>query len=117
VLTLFEGEGWKTYTADPARTSRALEAPGSTTLVAIDGGRLVGMAQLQSDGEIQAHLSTIVVAGEARGRGVGARLIRERLRRAGGIRVDVITRNEEFYVALGAQPFSGFRLLPEGLER
>jgi ribosomal protein S18 acetylase RimI-like enzyme len=75
------------------------------------------VAQLQSDGEIQAHLSTIVVGREARGRGLGRQLIGEALRRAGGIRIDVITRNDEFYVALGAQQVSGFRLLPDDLER
>jgi hypothetical protein len=35
-IALFAAEGWQTYTADPDRTYRALTAPGSTILVALD---------------------------------------------------------------------------------
>src|SRR3954471_14927322 len=53
-MELFAAEGWDTYTADPERTLRALTAPGSTTVVAVDGGAVAALVQLQSDGEIQA---------------------------------------------------------------
>ena len=33
---LFAAEDWRTYTAEPERTFRALTAPGATTLVAVD---------------------------------------------------------------------------------
>jgi hypothetical protein len=51
-LALFAGEGWRTYTADPERTYRALAAPGSTTLVATDGEVVAGLLQLQSDEDL-----------------------------------------------------------------
>jgi GNAT superfamily N-acetyltransferase len=116
VVALFEGEQWPNYTRDAERTFRALSAPGSTTLVAVEKGRVIAVAQLQSDGEVQAHLSTIVVAGDRRGRGIGRRLIRDALRRAGGLRIDTISASDDFYIALGAQRFSGFRLRAEDLE-
>jgi hypothetical protein len=56
-LALFAEEGWDTYTEDPDRTYRALTAPGSTALVAVEDAAVAGFVQLQSDGEIQAHLS------------------------------------------------------------
>src|SRR5918997_6373884 len=60
----------ETYTADPKRTYRALVAPGCTTVVAVEGTTVAGLVQLQSDGEIQAHLSALVVGREWRGRGL-----------------------------------------------
>ncbi len=61
-MALFAAEGWQTYTAERKRTFRALAAPGSTSIVAVDDGAVVALIQLQSDGEIQAHLSALVVA-------------------------------------------------------
>jgi GNAT superfamily N-acetyltransferase len=115
-LELFAAEGWHTYTAEPERTYRALVAPGSTTLVALDGTTVAAVVQLQSDGEIQAHLSAIVVAEGWRGAGLGRRLLREALDRAGGVRIDILTRSERFYRRLGAQPRPGFRLERADLE-
>jgi predicted N-acetyltransferase YhbS len=115
-MHLFAAEAWHTYTADPERTCRALAAPGSTTLVALDGGDVVGLVQLQSDGEIQAHLSALVVAEGSRGGGLGRRLLREALARAGGVRIDILTRAERYYRGLGARPIPGYRLTREDLE-
>ena len=63
-LMLFAAERWRTYTADPERTYRALTAPGATTLVAIDKGVVAGLVQLQSDSEIQAHLSALITGAQ-----------------------------------------------------
>ena len=41
-----------------ARTRRALIAPGVTTVVAVDADAVVGFAQMFSDGELQAFLTT-----------------------------------------------------------
>ena len=82
-IALFADEGWLTYAQDPERTCRALVAPGSTTLVALDSARVVGLVQLQSDGEIQAHLSALLVPESWRGRGRGRTLLREAFERAG----------------------------------
>ena len=115
VIELLAAEGWDTYTEDLERTVRALSAPGCTTLLALDGAKVVGLVQLQSDGEIQAHLSALLVDTSCRGRGLGRRLLEEALRRSGGMHVDVLTRNRGFYEALGGRPRPGFRLTREQL--
>ena len=71
VIALFAAELWPSYTRDPMRTCAALRAPGVTSLVALDDDRVVGIVQVQSDGAIQAHLSTLVVARESGGGGSG----------------------------------------------
>lgn len=114
-IELFAADGWETYTADPERTFRALTAPACTALVAVDGGAVAGLVQIQSDCELQAHLSLLLGA-QWRGRGLGRSLLREALERAGGIRMDLLTRSGDYYAALGAQAVPGFRLRPEDLE-
>jgi ribosomal protein S18 acetylase RimI-like enzyme len=115
LVALVGAEGWTEYSEDADRTYRALTAPGSTTLVAIDGGRVVGAIQLQSDGVIQAHLSMLLIDPEWRGRGLGTRLLRDGLESAGGIRMDIRTRTEGYYELLGASRSLGFRLTREEL--
>jgi ribosomal protein S18 acetylase RimI-like enzyme len=115
VVDLLAAADWGTYTVDPERTARALSAPGCTTLVALDGATVVAFVQLQSDGEIQAHLSALLVATSWRRRGLGRQLLHEALKRAGGIHIDVLTHNRAFYESLGGQPRPGFRLTPEHL--
>lgn len=63
------------YPSNPERPCRALTAPGSVSLVAVAEGDLAGVIQLQSDGEIQAHLATIVVAPEHRGSGIARAML------------------------------------------
>ena len=92
-LRLFAAEDWHTYSSDPERTHRAFTAPGSTAVVAVMDGSVAGICQLQSDGHVQAHLSTIAVASEHRRQGIALELLREALRRAGGLRIDLISRN------------------------
>ena len=115
-LELLAEAEWETYTEDPERTYRALSAPGATTLVAVEDGTVAGVVQLQSDGEIQAHLSALLVGEEWRGRGIARQLLRESLQRAGGMRIDIISGAERFYRALGADSRPGFRLRPPDLE-
>ena len=112
-LRLFAAERWQTYTADPERTYRALTAPGATTLVAIDKGVVAGLVQLQSDSEIQAHLSALITGAQWRRRGLGRALVREALARAGGLRIDVLSRSGSYYLSLGAESVPGFRLRKE----
>jgi ribosomal protein S18 acetylase RimI-like enzyme len=114
-LALLDAEQWETYTEDPERTYRALSSPGSTTLVAVDAGVVAGLVQLQSDGEIQAHLSALLVGEAWRGRGLARRLLHEALKRAGGMRMDILTSAETFYRHLGAESKTGFRLRPSDL--
>jgi ribosomal protein S18 acetylase RimI-like enzyme len=115
VIALCEREGWPSYPADPPRAHRVMTAAGVTTVVAVAGdGRVVGFACLQSDGEIQAHLSVIAVAADHRRHGVARRLLREGLAIAGGERLDLVTDSaEEFYMALPHRRFAGFRVYPQ----
>ena len=61
VISLCDAEGWPSFVDDHERAHRVLTAPGVTSVVAVDGNEVVGFAYLQSDGEIQAHLSLIAV--------------------------------------------------------
>jgi ribosomal protein S18 acetylase RimI-like enzyme len=81
---------WRSM-ASSSRRAR-LDRTGATTLVALDADQLVGVVQLQSDGEVQAHLSAIVVDAGHRHQGVSRRLLAEALGHAGGLRIDVISR-------------------------
>jgi hypothetical protein len=54
VMALFEQEGWPCFVTDPQRTWRALSAQGVRTVVAVEDGQVVGLAQLLTDGEIGA---------------------------------------------------------------
>jgi ribosomal protein S18 acetylase RimI-like enzyme len=98
-----------------------MTAPGVTTLVAVDeeaGAGVVGFACLQSDGEIQAHLSLIAVEAAHRRRGIARALIAEALARAGGERIDLVTDSAEaFYERLPHRRMAGYRLYsPSGPE-
>ena len=110
VVALFAAELWPSYTRDPERTCRVLRAPGATSLVALDGEAVVGIVQVQSDGEIQAHLSTIVVARTHRRRGIGRRLLADALREAGGERLDLLSVADGFYASMTTRRISGWRL-------
>lgn len=115
LIALVAAEGWTEYSDDVERTRQALTAPGVTTLVAIVGGQVVGAIQVQSDGLIQAHVSMLLIAPNARDVGLGSRLLREGLHRAGGLQLDIRTRTEGFYERLGASRSLGFRLTREDL--
>ena len=115
VIELVAAEGWTEYADDVARTHRALTGPGVTTLVASVGGRVVGAIQVQSDGVIQAHVSMLLIDQNWRGAGLGSRLLREGLERAGGKYLDIRTRTEGYYERLGASRSLGFRLTREDL--
>ena len=115
LIALVAAEGWTEYTDDVERTYRALTAPGVTTLVAIAGGRVAGAIQLQSDALIQAHVSMLLIGPDWRGVGLGSRLLRAGLERAGGMQLDIRTRTEGYYERLGASRSLGFRLTREDL--
>jgi ribosomal protein S18 acetylase RimI-like enzyme len=114
VLALCEAEGWPSLPADPEKARRALRAPGVTTCVALDVDRVVGFAQLLSDGEIQSYLSVLLVAPGHRGRGVGHALVRACARRAGGVRVDLLAESASrgFYESFPHRGWTGYRIYP-----
>ena len=114
VVALCAAEGWPSFPEDPPRALRALTAPGVTTVVADQGGAVVGFAQLMSDGEIQAHLSLIAVHSQARRQGLARRMLRVALGEAGGTRIDLVTDTaSEFYAALPHRRLDGFRIWPQ----
>jgi ribosomal protein S18 acetylase RimI-like enzyme len=115
LIALVAAEGWEEYSGDVERTYRALTAPGVTALAATVAGRVVGAIQVQSDGIIQAHVSMLLIDPGWRGHGLGSRLLREGLRRAGGLQLDIRTRTEGYYERLGASRSFGFRLTREDL--
>ena len=115
LVALVAAEDWSEYTVDVERTYRALSAPGVTTLVAIEDGRVVGAIQVQSDGLIQAHVSMLLIDRNWRGRQLGSRLLREALERAGGVRLDIRTRTQGYYERLGASRSIGYRLTRDDL--
>jgi predicted N-acetyltransferase YhbS len=114
VLKLCEAEGWPSFPADPARAVRALTAPGVVSVVAVEGGEVVGFAQMLTDGEIQAYLCDVAVATALRGQGVGKRLVEEAFARSGAQRVDLLTLDESegFYRSFGHRTMPGYRLYP-----
>jgi ribosomal protein S18 acetylase RimI-like enzyme len=97
LIALVAAEGCTEYTDDVKRTYRALTAPGVTTLVAIANRRVAGAIQVQSDGLIQAHVSMLLIERNRRGVGLGSRLLREALERAGGLQLDIRTRTVGYY--------------------
>jgi ribosomal protein S18 acetylase RimI-like enzyme len=115
LIRLVAAEGWAEYADDPERTKRALCAQGVSSLVALAEEEVLGVIQVQSDGAIQAHVSMFLIAPEWRGHGIGSRLLREGLERAGGLYLDIRTRTEGYYERLGATRSLGFRLTREAL--
>lgn len=114
LMDLVAAEGWTEYTDDAERSYAALTAPGVTTLVAI-AGRVVGAIQVQSDGAIQAHVSMLLIDRDSRAAGLGSRLLRAALERAGGLQLDIRTRTEGYYERLGASRSLGYRHTREDL--
>ena len=115
VISLCQVEQYPSYIQDAERTWRALAAPGVCTVVAVQDDRVVGFAQMQSDGLIQAHLTLIVVDRDRRRRGVGTQLVREAFARCGGQRVDLLSTEgaEAFYESFEHKRFPGYRIYPD----
>ena len=85
-----------------------------TTGIALDQGKVVGSAQLFSDGELQAFLANLVVDERSRGQGLGRTLVTEALRLAGGERIDLFSEDQAvgFYENFPNFRKPGFRLYP-----
>ncbi len=114
IVEICRHEDWPSFYTDPERTWRVLRAPGVSAVVALDGNHVVGFAYLQSDGEIQAHLSMIAVLPSHRRRGIARDLIEEAFQRCGASRIDLISTDEgdQFYRSFPHRAFSGFRIYP-----
>ncbi|MBM7784144.1 GNAT family N-acetyltransferase [Tenggerimyces flavus] len=110
VVALAQAEGWPTF-SDAERVTRLLTAPGVVGLVAVQNDKVVGAAQLLTDGH-QAYLAILVVAAEARGQGIGKRLIEAGFQASKAVRMDLLStpESEEFYRRFTHREITGLRL-------
>ena len=74
VRQLFIEAGWRQRVADRDRFERMLEG-ADRTVVALEDTRVVGFARALCDGATNGYISTVVVAGDRQGRGIGRRMI------------------------------------------
>ena len=112
VIALLAAQEWRSWTAE--RAAVALAAPGTTALVAVEDGAVVGIAHLLSDGAINAYLSVLAVDERHRRRGVARRLVEELFARTAARRVDLLSTPEAvpFYRSFAHREKPGFRLYP-----
>ena len=114
IMRLCAAESWPSYTEDERTTWQALTAPGSITFVAVIDGDVAGFAQLQTDGAVQAHLTTIAVDQKHRREGIGRGLIEEAFAGSGAKRIDLICEGPEaFYESFAHRRLPGFRIYPQ----
>ncbi|MGE0746972.1 MAG: ribosomal protein S18-alanine N-acetyltransferase [Rhodospirillales bacterium] len=94
---------------DPMMIRRILAMPGAVGLVARDGGALAGFALARSAAD-ECELLSLAVADDARGRGIGRRLLEAALAVAaqGGARVMFLEVAETNEVALALYRSTGF---------
>jgi ribosomal protein S18 acetylase RimI-like enzyme len=114
VVALARALDWPSYCDDPDLTHRALTAPGSSVAIALDGETVVGLAQVQGDGLVQAHLSLVGVLPDRRRCGVARELVRRAFTAAGGKWLDLAAEpgSESFYRSFAHREHAGFRLYP-----
>lgn len=112
---LYRAAGWWTDEPGQREALPALVAGSFVFLVAREGGSLVGMARVLSDGVSDGYIQDVVVTPSHRSRGIGEALIRrlvERCREAGLGWVALVAEP-------GTRPFYeklGFDLLGTGYE-
>jgi ribosomal protein S18 acetylase RimI-like enzyme len=118
ILGLAKAEDWMTFAADRERAERAMEAPGVIALVAVEEGpegeRVLGFAQAVGDGAITAYLCMLLVAADARGRGIGRALVERTMGESGVLRLDLLSSEVavSLYERLPHARMPGFRLYP-----
>jgi ribosomal protein S18 acetylase RimI-like enzyme len=111
----FDGIDWERAKADLAaddfdngRSAEALNrsfAQSQHVAFARDGGRLVGMARLLSDGVCNAYLVDVWTASAHRRRGIASAMVEHLLEQVPGEHVGLQTDDaQRFYQALGFAP-------------
>jgi ribosomal protein S18 acetylase RimI-like enzyme len=119
LLSLCKEEGWTSFAGDHERAGRAMTNPGVTALVAVEGAgeeeRALGFAQAVGDGCFGGYLCMLLVAPEARGRGIGRALVEETLVESGVLRLDLLSsdRAMSLYERFPHIRVPGFRLYPD----
>jgi len=67
--------GWEKRVADLARFRRMIEN-ASLTVVAVEGGQIVGFARAWCDDASNGYIGTVAVAERKRGQGIGREMVR-----------------------------------------
>jgi GNAT superfamily N-acetyltransferase len=75
VRQLFIETGWQQRVQDPERFVRMLRG-ANRTIVAIENTRVVGFARALFDGASNGYISTVAVAADRQGQGVGRELVK-----------------------------------------
>jgi ribosomal protein S18 acetylase RimI-like enzyme len=75
---LFESVGWHSRARDPERLAQKVRA-SMVTIAALDGEKLVGLAQAISDGAWHAYVTSVAVLPDYQRRGIGRELLRRLL--------------------------------------
>ncbi|GAB3560718.1 GNAT family N-acetyltransferase [Spelaeicoccus albus] len=110
VLGLYRAVGWIAYTEQPDVLQAAL-AGSSRIVVAREGGALIGLARVISDGASIAYLQDVLVHPRHQRRGLGAALVRSALEPYAEVRQKVLLTDDQpaqqaFYEHLGYQEIS-----------
>jgi predicted N-acetyltransferase YhbS len=86
------------------------------SLVAVEGGEVVGAAHAVSDGAISTYLGMLLVDSSRQGNGIGRALVAELFSRAGFSRMDLLAVEEAagFYERFDHRRYPGFRIYPAG---
>lgn len=106
VLGLYESVGWSAYTRDPERLMAALAGSTAVFSARDEGGQLVGLARILSDGASVTFVQDILVAPGRHRSGVGSLLMDAVHEASQGIRQLVLLTDNEpgqraFYEANG----------------
>ncbi len=75
IRQLMVDTGWQQRVQDPDRFDRMLRG-AKRTIVAIEGTRVVGFARALFDGASNGYISTVAVAADRQGQGVGRELVK-----------------------------------------
>ncbi len=122
VVALYEAGGWWRESPAARAAVPALVAGSFAFLVAVEGGRAIGMGRAISDGASDAYLQDVVVLPSHRGRGIGAELIRRLAVHCTSSGLEWVGLVAEpgttaFYARLGFRALDGYvpmRLSPPG---
>ena len=96
IANLCQAEGWKTY--DRELVERLIEK--SNWLVAEHDGQILAFARYLTDGALTIYLCEILVDPSMRQKGLGRQMIQEIFSQYPGLRMDLLSDNDEFYTKL-----------------
>ncbi|MBI3859447.1 MAG: GNAT family N-acetyltransferase [Thaumarchaeota archaeon] len=99
--------------------SRRLASPNNRTVLAEEGGRVIGFASLRSTSGREAELTGFVVLQDSRGIGVGTRLLRKTVEVAKkrGCRLVTVRPEETNAQAIGLLKKAGFLMSRKSVEK